>query len=181
MKNKIEYNINISDYREYPHKFIKQLSKIKLTDEIYDDILKKLYNYDFNNGTNGYVYCVHNKMYNAYGDNIYKLGMAQDIEKRLLSYTTYYIDKTKLILKSNKVNNYRMTENLLFQFLEEYRIRNDREFFNCDLSIIEEKFIKINNMTNNDENIEYDKKYMLKINDEMIRFIKSNELLCKIH
>ena len=33
----------------------------------------------------GYLYCIHNKCYKIYGENIYKIGKAQNITKRVAS------------------------------------------------------------------------------------------------
>lgn len=100
-------------------------------------LFKQLFN-DFVNSTypGGYLYCMHNEMFQFYGTNIYKLGWSTDYIKRKNGYTTPYIAKTTLKHVSQKIKHCLLAETLLFTKLQQYRIKSNREFFNCDLSII---------------------------------------------
>lgn len=93
----------------------------------------------------GHLYCLTNKMYNYYGDNVYKCGMAQNIERRLNDYTTYYIEKCEVKYKTEILNYMDRAEMDLFELLDQYRCAENREFFKCDLNIIIEKMKIIEN------------------------------------
>ena len=50
----------------------------------------------------GHVYIIYNDMYvtvryKQYGDDVYKIGKAKDITKRLNAYTTSYITPVELL------------------------------------------------------------------------------------
>lgn len=104
---------------------------------------------DTDNSKQGYIYCVFNEMFLYYGPNFYKLGRAGDAESRLSQYTTYYPNISELKLKSKKIKNCVVAENLLFLFLEKYRYKINKEFFNCEFSIIKNTFEKIEDIFDN--------------------------------
>lgn len=87
------------------------------------------------NNEEGYLYCIYNKMYDVYGDNIYKLGNMKSM-RRMNSYVTPYLDPIEIKLVSNKIVDKNMGEKILFDILNKYRCKPNREFFNCDLEII---------------------------------------------
>ena len=92
----------------------------------------------------GYIYCFHNVLY---GENIYKLGRAIDIQKRLRTYQTYYYHPTKIILTSNILCDYVKAEKELFNVFYHHRINHKREFFIInDMNLIYYEFNKINNL-----------------------------------
>ncbi len=88
----------------------------------------------------GYIYCLYNEVYNYYGDNVYKIGETNNIEKRMRSYTTSYIYPSEFKIQSEKICDSMLAEKLVFYYLKDYRIESNREFFQCELSIIKEKF-----------------------------------------
>ena len=99
---------------------------------------------------NGYIYILWNDMYKLYGDNVFKIGRTTDIQKRINCYTTVYIKPSEIKYISIKCDNYVLAEMLIFDFLKNNRIVNNREFFKINLNetikIIEEVIYKINNM-----------------------------------
>lgn len=104
---------------------------ITLTDQ---DI--KLFNdYMKNNVSKGKVYCVYNRMYSVYGDDLYKLGMDSS-GKRMLGYTTYYLDPIIIKHESDIVNYASIAETIVMDRLRMNRVHQDREFFKCDLKLI---------------------------------------------
>lgn len=106
-------------------------------------VIKSLYKYISNTKNineykpnSGYIYCIHNEMYNYYGPNIFKLGCTENLEKRIANYTTSYIEQPCYKITSKILCDNTIAEKLLFNKLKIYRIKNRREFFNCDLEII---------------------------------------------
>ena len=92
--------------------------------------------------TVGYLYCIYNKMYDIYGTNIYKLGNMKN-KNRMNSYVTPYIDPIEIKFLSNKILDKSIGEKILFDILKEFRFRPNREFFQCDLSIIKKAFDEV--------------------------------------
>ena len=92
--------------------------------------------------TVGYLYCIYNKMYDVYGTNIYKLGNMKN-KNRMNSYVTPYIDPIEIKFLSNKISDKSIGEKILFDILKEFRFRPNREFFQCDLSIIKKAFDEV--------------------------------------
>ena len=98
----------------------------------------------------GYIYVLYNKAYETYGTNVYKLGKAKDIGRRLNDYTTYYLHPMELKYISPMVKNYTLAENILFKQLKKYRLRTNREFFKIvnieeTVNIIESLIKDLNN------------------------------------
>lgn len=124
-------NSNLNSIIEY---YLKYKDKLKLnisdTAEYYQPIA-------------GYLYCLFNEMYKYYGDNVKKCGNSENPEKRTLQYTTGYIEPCKIIKISEKYIDKCFAETLLFYYLKEYRIKNNREFFNCNDEIINEAFEQV--------------------------------------
>lgn len=94
-------------------------------------------------GCFGHLYCLFNEMFNYYGDNVYKLGKTINLKKRKEQYVTPYIKPSQYIHSTKKVHNYKLAEDLLFLFLDEYRIVPNREFFKCPIEIIRDNMEKI--------------------------------------
>lgn len=89
----------------------------------------------------GYIYCIYNKMYETYGDNVYKLGYCGDVSSLTSRYTTPYIDEYE-IKYLKKVKDKVRAEKVLFYLLREYRVRKNREFFDCEIGKIKEQIDK---------------------------------------
>jgi hypothetical protein len=79
--------------------------------------------------TIGYIYILYNDMYQQYGQEIYKIGKSKNIDKRIKSYTTSYINPVEIIYRSKRCVDYTLAECLIFQKLISYRIKSNREFF----------------------------------------------------
>jgi len=83
----------------------------------------------------GYIYVLYNPIYKTYGDNVYKIGRAVDIQTRLKSFTKSYIEPT--IVKYSLCSKYFIElEKNIHKKLNQYRINPKREYFNCDLELI---------------------------------------------
>ena len=76
--------------------------------------------------TSGKLYCLYNKVFDYYGQNVYKIGMAKNVENRLNGYTTSYIDKSVILHKSNILKNVSLAEKILFDKLYSFRISDTR-------------------------------------------------------
>lgn len=76
-----------SSFNEFEKEFTKLIiSNLHLGENhiinIINELSKHIYKYDlFNNGEQGYLYCIYNEVYNYYGRNTYKLGISKDIKK----------------------------------------------------------------------------------------------------
>jgi hypothetical protein len=83
----------------------------------------------------GYIYVLYNPIYKSYGDNVYKIGRAADIQTRLKSFTTSYIEPS--IVKYSLFSKYFIElEKNIHRELNQYRINPKREYFNCDFDFI---------------------------------------------
>jgi len=99
----------------------------------------------------GFIYCLYNPTFKSYGNNVYKLGKTINLTNRMSAYTTSYVDKSEYKITSSELNDRNIAENMLFKELELYRINMNREFFNCDIKIINEAFKKIEKHINYNE------------------------------
>ena len=106
----------------------------------------------------GYVYVIYNKMFERYGENVYKVGETKNIEKRKNGYRTGYIDKTIVKYQSREFINCKKAEELLFVLLKECRIVKNREFFMKDLNEIIKNIEYIERLK--DKEIEYLSKHV---------------------
>ena len=142
----------------------------------YDDIAKNIYLKLLDKDDKGIIYCLHNKMYEMYGENVYKLGMTSNIKKRLTGYTTSYIDPIKVIFKTNKLKNKSFAELMLFEYLKNYRVTKNREFFKVD----KEKIIET---MNNIQNLFYKKEIcniiVSKIKEDLCRLLSLSKKIKK--
>ena len=96
-------------------------------------------------------------MFKFYGDNVYKMGKTIDINKRLTGYTTSFIEPCEIKFLSSEVKNYSLVEQLISKALKRYRIKNNREFFNVQLTqaikAVEAIINTINVMTEDEINL----------------------------
>lgn len=84
----------------------------------------------------GNIYCLYNEMFDYYGKDVYKLGMSVNASGRLKNYTTSYIVDQEFKYKSIKTNYLPICEKIVFDRLRQYRMKLEREFFKCDISLI---------------------------------------------
>jgi len=102
--------------------------------------------------TAGYLYCIYNPAFKSFGDSVYKLGRSGNLDNRLSSYTTYYVEPSQFIVTSEtyerKFKDCIKAERVLFYILRKYRVSNKREFFQCDINLIKETFERICKFSN---------------------------------
>jgi hypothetical protein len=116
----------------------------------------------------GILYCLSNELWQG---NM-KIGLTtQKIEKRISNLQTSLFIDCKIIAITNSLVNCKIYEFLLKKILKEYRLRNDREFFNIDIETLKEIFSTfdyINSILDTEEKIN---QYMLNNHPE---YFKSN-------
>ena len=102
--------------------------------------------------TAGYLYCLYNPVFKSFGDNVYKLGRSGNLNNRLASYTTYYVEPSQFIVTSEvyerKFKDCIKAERVLFYILRKYRVSNKREFFQCHIDLIKETFERMCKFSN---------------------------------
>ena len=126
----------------------------------------KIIEYIYSREKEGYLYCLHNEMYNYYGKNIYKLGCTKNITKRRNGYVTSYISMP-VISYSVNIKYYTIAEKILFKLLDKYRYTKNREFFDCSLDIIINNFKKVEDIINNESLLEIIETYkIIKVKDK---------------
>jgi len=96
----------------------------------------------------GYVYVLYNPIYVTYGE-IYKIGQAKDLNKRIKMYTTSYPEDSE-VKYSIKHKYYKEIERIVHLYLKEYRMISNREFFKCSLDLIKETLDKVKEYTLDD-------------------------------
>ena len=99
----------------------------------------------------GYIYILFNEMFNFYGTDVFKIGKAMDVGKRMNGYTTSYIKPVEIKFMSEKCINHSLAEQIIFDRLLNFRMKLNREFFKGDLSvfiqIIEDVINRINTLS----------------------------------
>lgn len=89
----------------------------------------------------GILYALQNELW---GVNL-KCGLTtQKIEKRISNLQTSLFIDCEIIAITNKLVNCKIYEFLLKKVLKEYRLREDREFFNVEIDMIKEIFETFN-------------------------------------
>ncbi|AYV82821.1 MAG: superfamily II helicase [Hyperionvirus sp.] len=96
----------------------------------------------------GYLYCLYNEVYQFYGLNVFKIGCAGNVEHRIKVYNTSFITKCEVKVQSAILQHYKYAEKLLFKLLAHYRIAKNREFFQCNIDIIETKIKEVEYIMN---------------------------------
>lgn len=129
-------------------KYITKLLKYENLKIIKRKLLTKLYTYYLfeKKPKKGHVYCLWNNCFSYYKKEVYKLGMAKNLKKRLGGYSSAYIDESILKFTSSRIFYYDIAERQLFHELWKYRVSSRREFFCCSLELIKQKITKINNI-----------------------------------
>ncbi len=101
----------------------------------------------------GIIYALQNQLWQG---NI-KCGLTrQRIEKRISNLQTSLFIDCEIIAITGQLVNCKIYEFLLKKILKEYRLRNDREFFNVDIETIKEiyeTFDYINSILNSEEKL----------------------------
>lgn len=78
----------------------------------------------------GYIYIFSN---NEFKQDVYKIGKARNVFKRMNAFTTAYVEPVKIEYISDKCNNYSVVEHEVHLRLKRYRVKTNREFFNVYL------------------------------------------------
>jgi len=125
----------------------------------------------------GYVYVLFNNAFKQYGENVYKIGCTNNIEKRINSYVTGYLDKSEIKYKTEKIKHYDKVEKVIHHELKEFRIKKRREFFNCSLEVIKECIEKVINYSEEILNNIFSQIKNIPIKTESISISKSLELI----
>lgn len=101
----------------------------------------------------GHLYCMWNKMFLAYGEDVFKLGRTSCLQSRLNNYVTSYIEPCEYKYSSNRIfQNSMYAERVMFFLLRRFRIKKNREFFKVGLDIVIDTMKKLEVMS--DEKIE---------------------------
>ncbi len=99
----------------------------------------------------GYLYCLYNDAFERFKssseEEVYKLGRTCNVANRLASYSTYYVQPSKMLYVSSKFKDCIKAERVLFYILRNYRVSNKREFFKCELTLIKETFDRMSSFT----------------------------------
>jgi hypothetical protein len=120
-----------------PYNFKLLVNYYKFNPEECDNVI------NYYNPIGGYLYCLFNPMYKYYGENVKKCGNSIDTDKRKGQYTTSYLEESEYLLISEQFIDKTLAETLLFYYLKDYRIRNSREFFDCDIQNVRDAFEKV--------------------------------------
>jgi len=135
------------------------------------------------NDTMGCVYIMYNNAFKNYGENVYKIGSTKNIEQRLKSFVTCYIENVEIKYKTEQIKNYVLIEKIVHDKLEKYRINKKREFFNYPLDEIISLIKNINLMQEDEiKNYFINKKKSDDIYDDEVEIIfdddpKENNIL----
>lgn len=78
-----------------------------------------------------------------------------------------------MVLQSCILSNYELAESILFKILEKYRIKQNREFFKCDITIIRQTFEQIEKMFKDHQDIIYIHSVLNCIKIDLIALIKN--------
>lgn len=150
---------------------------------IFDENSIELFNcYMKNNEVNGYIYCLFNECFLFYGVNVYKIGKAKNIAGRKSDYITPYLDEPKIIIASSPVKNYTVAEQIVFNRLRKYRIKQEREFFDCNIFLIKKTIddvcILLNKYYNDPTNINLIQNLLIDIPQLLPTYILNNFDVC---
>ena len=121
-----------------------------------NQFIKNIFEYElFKVKQTGYLYCLSNEMFEIYGADVYKLGMTNNMKKRMTAYVTPYLEPCKIHKVTKKLSNCKIAEDILFYILDPYRIKSNREFFKCPIELIKRSFLQIERIFDEEEEIIY--------------------------
>ena len=83
-----------------------------------------------------FLYIIHNPMFLYYGPNVYKVGYSTDVERRVNDSPAFLLEKCTVLYKK-QVSSMK-DEKKVHAVLKKYRMRPDREFFDCPLELIKQ-------------------------------------------
>ena len=88
-----------------------------------------------------YVYVLHNPMFAHYGPNVYKIGYSTNLDERVKSFGTGYVEDSVIIYYKEVASQ--TCETKLHKMMNNYRMKSNREFFDCPLSLVKEFMEKL--------------------------------------
>ena len=100
----------------------------------------------------GHIYVLYNKMYEK---DVYKIGRAKDVNKRLKNYVTSYIEPVELKYMSSEVKDSAKTEMIVKDLLLVHRVKSRREFFKAPIEYIISKVKLAEHITKEGMDYEY--------------------------
>ena len=83
-----------------------------------------------------FLYIIHNPVFVHYGPNVYKVGYSTDVERRVTDRSAFLLEECTVLYKK-QVSSMK-DERKLHEILNNYRMRQNREFFDCPLDVIKE-------------------------------------------
>ena len=83
-----------------------------------------------------FLYIIHNPVFLHYGPNVYKVGYSTDVERRVNDSTTFLLEDSTVLYRK-QVSSMK-DERKLHEKLDNYRMRQNREFFDCPFDVIKE-------------------------------------------
>lgn len=119
------------EYERDIHEIFKKLNFLEKQNKILKNELKIE---KFPNGSLVYIVDYTDEL-----DNMYRLGKSDDMDNRKKIYDTHTIYKKKIILLK-EVNCPLQYETCLKSMLYNYRIKNRKDFYECDINIIKKAF-----------------------------------------
>ena len=122
--------------KEYEEEKDELITKLQDITKKYETIKKDLTKEKFSKGA--IVYFVD---YSTDEEEIYRLGMTTDMNKRKQLYNTHTLHKRDVVIIKETKNPKRL-ETCLRIMLYDYRYQNDRDFFVCELSTIKKALNK---------------------------------------
>ena len=128
-----DYTLKIIRYR-HSIRFCKY--RLDMTQTAYDELLRlthKLRTSKKRTGP-GFVYILHNPVFQYYGPNVYKVGYSCDTMRRKSDGSSMLLEDS-VILYQREVPCMRY-ERIAHKKLAQYRMKKTREFFDCPLDTI---------------------------------------------
>ena len=81
----------------------------------------------------GWLYCLYNPAFEAYGETVYKIGRTNNLQRRLRDYTTGFIHPSHYTcISTREFKDSRKAEAVVHYLLRRFRVTKDREFFKLD-------------------------------------------------
>ena len=116
---------------------------VEMTMTAYDRLLQMTYGLRNNKrkSENHYVYVLHNPMFLHYGPNVYKIGYSTNMDERIKSLSTGYVEDSVIVYYKEVVSQ--KCESKLHKMMNDYRMKCNREFFDCPLSLVKEFMEKL--------------------------------------